>query len=125
MSVPLAPDPQLVKSMSLTVIEQPKNLPKKAMVQMGMMYPHVIPSLSSPKLVLKPEGMKYWRGAHMNNAQGSDESNLLTKGMNTRFSTRAIEQPYVSPMKHLGALANFPSSTRPALVYSSLSAHAH
>ena len=116
MSVPLAPDPQLVKSMSLAVIDQPKNLPKKAMVQMGMMYPQVIPSLSSPKLVLKPESMKYWRGAHINNAQESDESNLLTKGKNTRFSTRAIEQPYVRPMKRLSALANFPSSTRHVLV---------
>ena len=98
MSVPMAPDSRVEKPMSLAVIAQPRNLPKKATAQMRMTYPHVIPSLSSPRLVLKPDRAKYWRSGQMSYAV-KDLTNQPTRGMNTiqtrssSFSTRAIAKP--------------------------------
>jgi hypothetical protein len=59
MSDPMADDSRRLNPNSLAAMAQAKNLEMNANTQMRMVYPHVMPLLSKPRFVRRPERVKY------------------------------------------------------------------
>lgn len=59
MSVPIAVDSRLVNFINLALTAQPRNFPENAITQIKTTYAQVIPSFSKPRLVRKPDSVKY------------------------------------------------------------------
>jgi hypothetical protein len=61
MRAPTAADSRVVKPVSLAAAAQAMNLEKNANAQIRMTYPQIVPVLSRPKFVLRPDRTKYCR----------------------------------------------------------------
>jgi hypothetical protein len=95
----MAPDSRRLNPYALAAAKHAKNLDEKATRQMIIVYPQVTPLLSRPKLVFRPESVKYY-GVYVHKyLPMSGYDTKLTMGrsrMVTRssiFSTNEIANP--------------------------------
>lgn len=57
----MAPDSRQLNPVALAAAAHERNLEKKATAQIKKVQPQLLPVLSDPRSVRKPERMKYWR----------------------------------------------------------------
>lgn len=78
-SIPTAPLSRRLKPIRRAVTEHPRNLPKKATKIIRKVYPHAVPSFKRPRLVLRPESVKYCRPGDKLTASLGNRSNTYQR----------------------------------------------